>query len=126
MNRVFGLCIVLMLTSVPAALAGDRGHGWLGPVCWPDCLGRRCCDDYDVKPLPCPWPVKCFECDDYCPRPLPCIVPIKKFCPDDYCPKCPPPVCGPPRGDLVCPPPMCPKPAFCAPTVSAPAAVRTR
>jgi len=62
--------------------------------CWPDCVGKYCCDDYRPKPKPCAVGVKCFDCPDYCPKPFPCSTPGKaSFCCDDFCRKPLPPHC---------------------------------
>ncbi len=63
--------------------------------CWPDCVGKFCCDDYCAKPLPClPLGKTRFDCDDYCRKPIPCQPAGKTttFC-DEYCRKPLPPVC---------------------------------
>lgn len=72
--------------------------------CWPDCVGKFCCDDYCAKPLPClPVGKMGFACDDYCRQPLPCP-PFGKtgFCCDDYCRKPQPPPCFAGGKDLHC------------------------
>jgi hypothetical protein len=98
--------ILLALLLVTPAAALDWGRSLLGGVCWPNCVRKTCCDDYQPKPLPCAVPWKRFCCDDYCPKPLPCAVPVKPFCCDDYCPKPLPPITCPPCADLKCPPPL--------------------
>lgn len=72
--------------------------------CWPDRVGKFCCDDYQAKPIPCAIRVTRFECPDYCPKPLPCPVPVKASCRDDFCPKRLPPVCSVSTKDLRCVP----------------------
>lgn len=97
--------------SVNVAFAADHCASFfrIAPW-WPDCIGKYCCDDYCVKPLPAVCPVKCFCCDDYCPKPLPCIYPVKCFVCDDYCPKPLPCFICPKCNDYKCVPTCsCPK-----------------
>jgi hypothetical protein len=78
-------------------------------VCVPDCIKKRCCDDYCAKPEPKACCAKISCCDNYCAKPEPCLKCVKKFCCDDYCRKpIPCAKCPPCNGDkLKCSPPAC-------------------
>ncbi len=97
--------------SVPPALAAERGL-FLPPICWPDCVRPRCCDDYCPKPWPCVRRVACFGCDDYQSKCPPCVRRVSCLGCDDYCPTCPPVIRCAPVTDLRCVPQRpCPCPA---------------
>ncbi len=101
------LIATMMFTCAGASVgwAGGPHSSLLGlKNYWPDCVGKRCCDDYVRKPKPCATGVTCFECPDYCPKPAPCAYPLKAFCCDDYCPKRLPPVCCPSDKNWQCVP----------------------
>ena len=71
--------------------------------CWPDCVGKFCCDDYCPKPPPCAKRVKCFRCPDYCSKYAPCPISVKRGGCPDYCRKPVPCLtCPPPCIDLQC------------------------
>jgi hypothetical protein len=104
-SRQSVLTATLLATFVTSsvAAAADFGHELLHGVCVPDCVRKRCCDDYHAKPLT---PVRCLNaccCDDYCSKPLPCPARVKRFCCDDYCPKKSPCIICPPCSKLKCP-----------------------
>ena len=86
----------LALGLVSQAGAGDFWQGLLnGTACWPDCVGKYCCDDYVAKCPPYPRPVCCFQCNDYCRKCPPLSKPVNCFTSNDYCRKlfrfwCPP------------------------------------
>ncbi len=105
------IACLLTLGATSQLLGGEpllKLPHWLG--CWPDCVGRFCCDDYRSKPLPCLHRGVCLECDDYCRKPLPCAQPIKPLCFSDYCPKPLPWTCRLPSKELRClPDPSLPK-----------------
>ena len=106
MRRVYFLALLPLSFALLLPLAEVRGElAWLHGISIPDCLGKRCCDDYHAKPLPPVHGVKRFCCDDYCPKVLPPVLPVKHFCCDDYCPKLLPHVHCPPCTPLTCPPP---------------------
>jgi hypothetical protein len=106
-HRVFSTGIALGLVIILSRSAtADFGHGLLHGIFVPDCIGKRCCDDYQAKPLPPTCQVKQFCRDDYCPKPMPCPLHVQRFCCDDYCPKPWPWIFCPPCSDLSCPPPL--------------------
>lgn len=114
-NLIIALAVSVGIISPASAiepmlkLAGDRN-------CWPDCLGKYCCDDYHPKPLPCAAGVQCFECPDFCRKPFPCLPPVKTaFRCDDFCPKPLPPICGPSPKNLRCIPSRLPPISLTAP-----------
>ena len=104
-NRIVlpAVLLAMHLTSSPL-VARESGYELLHGIHVPDCIRKRCCDDYCPKPPPCPVKVEQFCCDDYCPKPLPCPVKAGKFCCDDYCPKAFPCIICPSCAELKCPP----------------------
>lgn len=110
--RRVALLLLLLLSAIPwlPPAEGRAELAWFHGIRIPDCVGKRCCDDYHAKPLPPVRAVKKFCWDDYCPKPLPPALPVKQFCCDDYCPKLWPKIHCPPCGPLTCPPPWSPCP----------------
>ena len=95
-------CAFVAIISSNLLAGGGFTHSFLNlHRCWPNAVGKFCCDDYDCKPLPKSKPICNFTCDDYCPKPLPCAQPVCSFCCDDYCGKPFPEVSCPPS-DLQC------------------------
>lgn len=94
------LLMATWLLSPSVCRGGDVLHG----VHVPNCVCKRCCDDYCRKPMPRACGVKCFCYDDYCAKPEPCATCVQRYCCDDYVPKCLPRALCPPGANLKCPP----------------------
>jgi len=109
-SKKLPIALAVVLTVALTGLAGAQAFEpltWLSghAKCWPNCVGKFCCDDYDGKPLPCAVGANCFDCADYCPKPLPCLPAVKAaFCCDDFCPKPLPPTCYTTAKNLRCVP----------------------
>jgi hypothetical protein len=108
--------LAVACSNVGRLPAGEPCCRWLD-CSVPDCIGRWCCDDYDVKCLPCANVSFCFGCDGYCCKRLPCTCVSLCFQCDDYCKKCLPTACTPPLlNDAKCgPPPPCRCQRCCTP-----------
>jgi hypothetical protein len=100
------MLLAMFLVSSPLGAAEVRREVLHG-VYVPNCICKRCCDDYCAKPLPPVCCVKATCCDDYCAKPLPCPGCVKRFCCDDYCAKKPPCIICPSTKGLKCPPAPC-------------------
>lgn len=88
MNRQFLFVFVVIVSFLTAtANAGDGCEAIWAGYCWPDCIKKYCCDDYQPKCLPPVKPVSCYTCDDYCQKPIPCAQPVGCYVWDDYCKK---------------------------------------
>ena len=105
-SNLFAPLLAMACLQASYGLAGDVLHG----VYVPNCVCKRCCDDYCPKPMPRACGVKSFCCDDYCRKSEPCPAYVTRFCCDDYVPKCQPRVFCPPGNNLKCPP----RPSQCA------------
>jgi hypothetical protein len=97
MNKLL-LPVALIATLLPCSTsrADEPRTDFLFGICVPDCVKKRCCDDYCSKSIPKTPCAKMSCCDNYCAKPVPCPKCIKKSCCDDYCrkplpcAKCPP------------------------------------